>query len=210
MTTERRAIRLGLTGPIGCGKSTVASWIGERDDALVIDADRLARDVLAPGRPELDAVYARFGSALATPDGSLDRAALARIVFTDPDALRDLERIVHPAVRMAIRDALAAADAAGVRIVVVEAIKLVEGGLADDCDAVWFVTCAGPTQLERLMARGTSEADAAARIATQGDIVGRAVSHATAVIETSGSLAATRQAVEAALADLLRMVSPTA
>ena len=74
----RRAVRIGLTGPIGCGKSTVAGWLGEHPGVVVIDADEVARDVLAPGTPELEAVYARFGEGLRRDDGSLDRAALGR------------------------------------------------------------------------------------------------------------------------------------
>ncbi|MGZ8502491.1 MAG: dephospho-CoA kinase, partial [Candidatus Limnocylindrales bacterium] len=97
--TGRRAVRIGLTGPIGCGKSTVARWLGERPDVVVIDADAVARDVLDRGEPALDAVLARFGHELLRPDGELDRAALGRLVFGDPAALRDLEAIVHPAVR---------------------------------------------------------------------------------------------------------------
>jgi dephospho-CoA kinase len=210
MTTGRRAVRLGLTGPIGCGKSTVAGWIGEREDALVIDADLVARSVLASGRPELAAVYRRFGPNLQRPDGSLDRGALGRIVFADPDALRDLEAIVHPAVRMAIREAIADADASGVRIVVIEAIKLVEGGLADECDGIWLVTCSSDVQADRLASRGMPPDEATARVVAQGDIGGSVAPRATAVIDTSGSPEATQAAVDAGLEALLAEVSPTA
>ena len=134
-------VRLGLTGPIACGKSTVAGWLGERPGVVVIDADVVAREVLEPGEPALVQVVARFGSELLRADRSLDRSALGRRVFADPAALRDLEAIVHPAVRPRILAAMDRAAAGGAEAVVVEAIRLVEGGLAALCDEVWLVTC---------------------------------------------------------------------
>ena len=95
---DRRTLRIGITGPIGCGKSTVAGWLAE-GGAVVIDADRIAHEVTAPGEPATAAIFERFGDAVRAPDGTLDRPALGRIVFADPAALRELERIVHPAVR---------------------------------------------------------------------------------------------------------------
>ena len=188
-------VHIGLTGPIGCGKSTVASWLGERAGVVVIDADQVARDVLEPGQPALVAVIARFGSGLVGPGGSLDRAALGRIVFADPAALRDLEAIVHPAVRPRILAAIAQAAAEGVVAVVIEAIKLVEGGLAALCDEIWLVTCDPAVQRERVVGRGTEPADAERRIAAQGDLTERLRPAATRVIDTSGTLADTRAIV---------------
>ena len=118
-------LRIGITGPIGCGKSAVAGWLGELG-ATVIDADELARESTAPGEPALDAVFDRFGERYRREDGSLDRAALGRLVFSDAAALADLEAIVHPAVRSRIEIAIAAAEAAGAPAIAVEAIKLVE------------------------------------------------------------------------------------
>ena len=193
--TGPRAFRIGITGPIGCGKSTVARWLGERPSVVVIDADRVARDVLAPDTPEVEAVYARFGEDLRAADGELDRAALGRIVFADPTALRDLEAIVHPAVRPRIVAGFEAADQAGAAAVVVEAIKLVDGGLADLCDEVWLVACEPDVQLARLVGRGSAREDANARIAAQGDLVARLRPAATYVIDTGGTADETRSQV---------------
>ncbi len=189
-----RPLHIGLTGPIGCGKSTVSAWLAELG-AAVIDADALARDVTLPGQPTLESVIARFGEQYRRPDGSLDRARLGRYVFSDPDALRDLEAIVHPAVRIRIEQSFAAAERAGAPAVVVEAIKLVEGGLARLCDRVWLVTCETGVQRSRLVARGMAPADAEQRISAQGDIRERLGGAVTRTIDTSGSPESTRRLV---------------
>jgi len=197
-------VRIGLTGPIGCGKSTVAGWLGERPGVVVIDADRVAREVVEPGEPALEAVFARFGQDLRREDGSLDRAALGRIVFADPAALRDLEAITHPAVRTRILAAIAEAEAGGAEAVVVEAIKLVEGGLAELCDEVWLVTCDPVAQRGRLVDRGLPAAEADQRIAAQAGLSERLEADATRIIDTSGSAAGTRAVVERELDAALR------
>jgi dephospho-CoA kinase len=195
----RRAVRIGLTGPIGCGKSTIAGWLAARDDVVAIDADLIARDVLHPGAPATAAVFERFGQQVRDADGGVDRAALAGLVFADPVALRDLERIVHPAVRPRVEAAIAAADASGIRAIVIEAIKLVEGGLAEQCDEVWLVTCQTATQRRRIVGRGGTATDAGARIDAQGDITTRLRSAATRIIATDASAATVRRVVLDAL-----------
>lgn len=197
-------VRIGLTGPIGCGKSTVAGWLGERPGVVVIDADHVARDVLERGELALDAVIARFGAGLLRDDGLLDRAALGRIVFADPAALRDLEAIVHPAVRPRILAAIAEAEAEGAIVVVIEAIKLVEGGLAELCDEVWLITCDPEIQRARLIARGSSPQDAGQRIAVQAGLVDRVGPSATRIIDASADPATTRSLANTALEEALR------
>jgi len=188
-------IVIGLTGPIGCGKSTVAGWLAELG-AHVIDADRVAREVTPPGSAELAAIAEAFGPGVVQSDGTLDRAALGRIVFADAEALRRLEAIVHPAVRPRILEAVETARSSGTVAVVIEAIKLVEGGLATVCDEVWLVTCAPYAQVARVRARaaarGESVDDATARVAAQAGLTDRLRPHATEVVDTSGSLEATR------------------
>jgi dephospho-CoA kinase len=187
-------IRIGLTGRIGCGKSTVAGWLSDVG-AHVIDADDVARDVTAPGEPVLDAVIARFGERYRRGDGSLDRHALAGLVFQDPAALRDLEAITHPAIRDRIRESIEGDEAAGARATVIEAIKLVGGPLEAMCDEIWLVTCGPGVQRDRLLGRGVDAADADRRIAAQGDIMQRLRPAVTRVIDTSGDPDSTRRRV---------------
>lgn len=203
MTTGPRTVRIGITGPIGCGKSRVVQWLAELG-VHVVDADRLSRSVTEPGHPAYDVVLRRFGAAVTAPDGTLDRAALGRVVFADPAALADLERIVHPAVRPRIVEAIEAAEAAGAPAVAIEAIKLVEGGLAATCDEVWLVTCDPAIQRDRLIERGMLASDAEQRMAVHAGLVERLRPAATWVLDTSGSPAVTRALVVAALAEALR------
>jgi dephospho-CoA kinase len=193
---EPATVRIGITGPIGCGKSTVARWLAQMGTA-VVDADRLAREVTAPGEPALAAIAARFGERFIAPDGRLDRAALGRLVFADPAALRDLEAIVHPAVRPRIEAAVAAAEAAGAPIIVIEAIKLVEAGYATACDEVWLVVCDPTEQRRRLVERGDEPGAVDARIRAQADLAERLEPAATRVLDTSGDPDSVRRMVRA-------------
>jgi len=201
--TAHRTVRIGLTGPIGCGKSTVAAWLAEHG-AVVIDADHLAREVTEPGEPALAAIVARFGPGVLAPDGRLDRAALGRLVFEDPAELRALEAITHPAIRPRLLAALDAADGTGAPAVVLEAIRLVDGGYVELLDEVWLVVCTERAQRERLAGRGVDPAEAARRIEAQSALVARARPSATRVLDTSGDLAVTRAAVDAAWEAALR------
>jgi len=187
---------VGLTGNIASGKSTVAARLGELG-AVILDADRFARDAVAPGTAALDHVFARFGSDVRGEDGSLDRAALGRIVFRDASARRDLEAIVHPEVARLRADA--AADAAGhaAAIVVSDVPLLFEAGLRDSFDAVVFVDAAESTRFKRLnVERGVTDADAVAMMAAQAD-PGPKRTRADWVIENDGSRAALMARVDA-------------
>ncbi|MFI5226031.1 MAG: dephospho-CoA kinase [Candidatus Limnocylindrales bacterium] len=195
-------VRIGIGGPIGCGKSTVAGWLADLG-ATVVDADELARIVTAPGEPAAGAVLARFGPAVAADGGAIDRAALAAIVFADPAALRDLEAIVHPAVRRRIEAAFATAELADAPAVVVEAIRLAEGGLAAMCDEVWSVECSPADQRSRLTGRGMTEEDIERRMAAQGDVSARLRPIATRTVDAGGDPAAVRARVGSVYAEAL-------
>jgi dephospho-CoA kinase len=159
--------RLGLTGNIASGKSTVARLLTARG-VPVIDADQLAREVVAPGTPGLAAVLRRFGPAVQAADGTLDRAALRRVVFADPVARRDLEAIVHPAIDAARRTRVAALAAAAVPLAVLDIPLLYEAGLDGQVDAVLLVDAPTPVRLARLVRdRGLTAAEAQAMIDAQ-------------------------------------------
>ncbi|MYQ80087.1 MULTISPECIES: dephospho-CoA kinase [unclassified Streptomyces] len=158
-------LRVGLTGGIGAGKSEVSRLLVGHG-AVLIDSDRIAREVVEPGTPGLAAVAEEFGPGILAPDGTLDRPALGAIVFADPDRLAALNAIVHPLVR----DRSAELEkAAGPDSVVVHDVPLLtENGLAPLYDLVIVVDAAPETQLDRLVRlRGMTEADARARMAAQ-------------------------------------------
>ncbi|MCC7366922.1 MAG: dephospho-CoA kinase [Chloroflexi bacterium] len=190
---------IGLTGNIACGKSTVGRLLAARG-AEYIDADRLTHQLLAAGTPENDGIVARFGSEVRAADGAIDRPRLGSIVFSDSAALKELEAILHPGVRALIRRAMAAATAP---IVVVDAIKLFESGLARELDTAWVVTCPRAEQVRRLTAdRGLTPEQATMRIDAQGSQEEK-VRLANVVIDNGGTLAETERQVDAALATLL-------
>jgi dephospho-CoA kinase len=184
-------VRVGLTGGIASGKSTVADELARRG-ALVIDADRLAREVVEPGTPELAKVAERFPEAVV--DGRLDRAKLAAIVFVNPQARRDLERIIHPAVR---KRAAELEQSAPPRSVVVHVIPLlVETGQESDFDLCLVVDVDHETQLSRLLARdGMTRAEAETRIGAQATREQR-LAAADVVIDNSGSVTQLREQID--------------
>jgi dephospho-CoA kinase len=214
---------IGLTGNIACGKSTVLDLLRERG-AQVLDADRVTHELQAPGQPVYHAIVAEFGAGiLASPGGPIDRRALGAIVFADPAALRRLEQIVHPAVRERIMGWLESVrletgdlrlasesesqasrlQSSAPQVAVIDAIKLLEGGWKQVCDAIWVVACTPEQQLARLVAtRGMNEAEARTRIAAQPPQADK-IAQADLVIDNSGSLEATRQQVDAAWQALL-------
>ncbi len=194
---------VGLTGGIGSGKSTVARLLAERG-AIVVDADQVAREIVEPGEPALVEIEDRFGPEVMGEDGTLDRAAMAAIVFAAPPAR---PRGHHPPAPIAERIASAQADEAAdgrSRIVVVDHPLLVESGTAASYPTVIVVVAPEDVRVQRLVEhRGMDEADARARLATQvDDDTRRAV--ATHVIDNGGSLDDLAPQVDAIVADLRR------
>ena len=192
-------VRVGLTGGVASGKSTVSAILAELG-ALVIDADALAREVVARGTPGLDAVVAEFGPDVLTAEGDLDRPTMGRLVFGDDAARRRLEAIIHPLVieRMAEIEATAGED----DVVVHDIPLLAEGGRADTFDAVVVVDAPRDLQVERMLGdRGWTREDAESRIAAQATREERRAI-ATHVIDNNGTLEELRARVEAVLDEL--------
>lgn len=190
-----RPIVIGVTGGIATGKSTVLAILAEYG-AITIDADAVYHSLIGPGGPLVAAIVGRFGDHVRSNDGAIDRRALAGIVFADPLALADLDRITHPAVVAAIETRIAAAEAPQVAV---DAVKLIESGMHECCDAVWLVTCDPGIQKARLMGRsGLSAEEAELRLAAQPDEAFRR-RHADVVLDNSGDLASLRRQVAVAL-----------
>ena len=184
-------MRIAVTGGIGSGKSSVSSRLASYG-AVVVDADALAREVVEPGTPGLAAVVAEFGPAVLSADGSLDRAALAAIVFHDAERRADLEAIVHPLVGARSAQLLAEAPASAVAVydVPLLAETLATGGsLGEEFDVVVAVAAPVETRVQRLVSRGLTEEDARARIAAQATDEQRAAI-ADLVVDNSGDLGA--------------------
>jgi len=192
-------IRVGLTGGVASGKSTVATILAGLG-AVLIDADVLAREVVERGTPGLAAVVAEFGSGLLTPAGDLDRAAMGALVFADADARTRLEAIVHPLVfeRIVELESQAPADA----VVVHDIPLLAESGRADTFDSVLVVHAPPELQIARMtQARGWTREEAEARIAAQVSAEER-LAVATDVIDNTGTPDDLRRRVEAVYASL--------
>lgn len=177
-------IRVGLTGGIGAGKSTVSTMLTDLG-AVVVDGDQIARDLVAPGEPALAEIVGRFGSGVLLPDGELDRAGLAEIVFPDPEALAALDAIMHPRIAQRAAGVLEAAERGGTAVVVYDMPLLVESGSADDFDVVVVVHAPIEVRLARLAVRGVPVADARERMARQASDAERA-EVATILIDNGG------------------------
>ena len=185
---------IGLTGNIAVGKSLVRKTLAQLG-AAAIDADQVAHQVIRKGEAAYDDIIAAFGDGIVADDGEILRAALGTIVFADPARLKQLEGITHPAIRRRIDQLIRATDA---RVVVIEAIKLLEGELKNAVDAVWVVDASREAQRKRLISeRGMTAADAARRIALQNSQADK-LRQADVIIRNDGNIEDTRAQVQRA------------
>ena len=188
-----KILRIGLTGGIASGKSTVAGLFAALE-VPVIDTDQIAREVVEPGQPPLEKLVERFGAGILTPDGHLDRPKLREIVFSDPKARADLEALTHPAIGSAVQ-ARAAVAGGPYQILVIP--LLVEKGYQKHLDRVLVVDCPEALQLQRLQARdGTSPVQARAILEAQASRAAR-LKAADDMIRNESDVAALRQQVQA-------------
>lgn len=187
---------LGITGNIACGKTTIGRMLLDLGVETYIDADALVHRLYLSGQPVARALAETFGDAIMAEDGSVDRQALGALVFQDPAVLRRLEAIVHPAVGIAMMEALAQVSPTG--IAVIDAVKLLEGGSGAFCQSKWLITCPEEQEMARLIARNRlSEAEARARLQAQPSNE-RRLPLVDEVIDNGGSLKETHRQVEAA------------
>ena len=202
-------VLIGLTGNIATGKSYVAQLLRELG-AHVIDADLVARDVVAPGKPTLTAIAHHFGAGVLHPNGELNRKALGQIVFNDKDKLKQLEDLMQPAIRAELNARLVAIpeNKVGVgtvavgTVAVLEAIRLIEGGWHARCTQIWVTHCPPEIQIARLMQyRHMTEAEAHARVSAQNSQAEK-LALADVAIDTAGTLDETRVQVLQAWARL--------
>ncbi len=190
---------LGLTGPIGCGKTTVSDLLLALGARKRIDADREVHTLMAPGTETTYAIAATFGRDVLNAQGAVDRALLADIVFANEARLRTLEEIVHPAVRAVIRQRLQDPHLEE-GVVIIDAVKLLQSDLLPLTDAVWVVTCSADTQRARLTdIRGMDQAAVEGRLRAQPNFDHPRV---TRVIENSGDLEQLRAGVADAWREL--------
>lgn len=198
-----RKFVLGVTGNIASGKSTVVRRLVEHG-AIAFDADLVYRELVGPGQPLLATLAGHFGDHIIAPDGSLDRAALGAIVFSDPAKLRELDDITHPAV---IAEIDRRVDAVDQGVVVIDAVKLVESGHADRCDSVWIVTSDTEVQVTRLMKRNRlSLLEARRRVEAQPPLEAK-LARADRVIDNSGEIDDTMAQVDAGWRAIVRRMT---
>ena len=185
---------IGLTGPMGAGKTTVAQMLRELG-ARVLDADAIVHQEQSRGTVGYSAILQRFGTKVLGPDREIDRAKLADEVFSDPLKLEQLERILHPRVIARVLEARSMVPDGS--ILVVEAIKLLESSMRNACDETWVVVAPREVMIERLAGRGVPRGEAEVRLRSQREDA-EFRSAADVVIENPGDLEATRTAVRAA------------
>jgi dephospho-CoA kinase len=196
-----RPLRVGLTGGIASGKSTVSKLFGALG-VPIIDTDQVARDVVEPGQPPLEKLVERFGASILTPDGHLDRPALRNIVFSDPKARADLEALTHPAIGVAV-EALSANAGGPYQILVIP--LLVEKNLGSQLDRVLVVDCDEELQIKRLQARDSSTLEQARAILNAQASRTARLKAAHDVITNDGDMSALRDQVSALHARYLEL-----
>ncbi len=185
---------LGVTGNIACGKSTIGAMLLQLGADIYIDADLIVHELYVPGAETYTSVIEQFGNDIIAADGAIDRKKLGAIVFADSQKLALLEKLTHAGVEQEISRRISALR--DDQIAVVDAVKLLEGGLAHVCEAIWLITCDPSVEIDRLIQiRGFTQQEAAQRIAAQPDRSSQ-VSLVDVVIDNSGDLTATRKQVE--------------
>lgn len=193
--------RIGLTGGVGCGKSTISSYMAHLG-LPIIDGDKLAREAVIPGSPAMEKIRRAFGSGLFLPDGTLDRVKMAHIVFADEDKIQALNEIIHPYIWQRAREQLIEAQREGNHIAVLDMPLLLEIGWQLRAESIWVVKVSMEQQIKRIIQRnGVTREEAMARIRNQMPTANK-LNYADVVIDNSGSIESAQAQVRAALAQI--------
>lgn len=194
---------IGITGGVGCGKSTVLAYLREQYAAVVVQADEVARRLQCPGQAVYREMTALFGPDAVLEDGSLNRARIAERVFADPVLRLRLNRIVHPAVKQEVRRQIAQAKQAGVQLFFLEAALLIEDHYDEICDELWFIDTDDAVRTTRLTkSRGYSKEKIASMIASQRSRA-EFTAHCQVVIDNSGAFSDTKEQIDRQLTRIL-------
>lgn len=149
---------LGITGGIGCGKSTVLAWLKEKHGAVILETDKIAHQLMEPGQSAYVGIVKAFGEGILLEEGSIDRKALGAVVFNDEEKLRLLNSLTHPAVKNYVREQIRMEASRGTKLLVVEAALLLEDHYDEICDEIWYIYTSEANRRERLKAsRGMSD-----------------------------------------------------
>lgn len=199
--------RIGLTGGVGCGKSTVSSYMAQLG-IPIIDGDKLAREAVQPGSAAMDAIGKTFGKDVFLPDGNLDRTKMAGLVFSDEDKRQALNGIIHPYIWKRTEEGLLAAQREGKHVAVLDMPLLLEIGWQLRSEGIWVVKAPLEQQIQRVIERDHATRDEAiARIKSQMPTINK-LNYADVVIDNSGSIEKTRQQVRLALSNIPGYVLP--
>lgn len=193
---------LGITGGIGCGKSTVLAWLKDKHDAVILETDKIAHQLMAPGQSAYTEIVKAFGNEILLEGGAIDRKALGAVVFNDEQKLSLLNSLTHPAVKSYVRGRIEAEEALGTQLLVVEAALLLEDHYDEICDEIWYICTSEEKRRERLRASRGMTDEKITEVLTSQSSEPYYLEGADRVIYNNGTFAETGARIDRALGEL--------